>query len=90
MKFSVSSFIGFIVSLVVLLLGSFATVGVINVKDVLPAVMLEFKFLDLPSFFVIIGGMLSGLFVMYPAFTVFKALGAMSSMFSHYSGKLAS
>lgn len=88
MKFSVSSFLGFFVSLVVLLLGSFATVGVINVKDVLPNVLLQFKFLDLPSFFVIIGGMLSGLFVMYPAFTVFKAIGAMKDMFSHYSGKL--
>lgn len=88
MKFSVSSFLGFCISLIVLLLGSFATVGVINVKDVLPNALLQFKFLDLPSFFVIIGGMLSGLFVMYPAFTVFKAVGAMKDMFSHYSGKL--
>ena len=88
MKFSLSSFIGFFVSLVVLLLGSFATVGVIKVKEVLPAFLVQFKFLDFPSFFVIIGGMLCGLFVMYPAFTVFKAIGSIKSMFSHYSGKL--
>jgi chemotaxis protein MotA len=87
MKFTFSSFLGFMISLMVLLTGSADTVGVIKLTESLPS-FLKIPFLDFASFFVVIGGMLSGLFVMYPAATVFKALGSIKDMFSHYSGKL--
>ena len=87
MKFTFSSFLGFIISLLFLLLGSADTVGVIKISKSLPE-FLKIPFLDFPSFFVVFGGMLSGLFVMYPAMVVFKALVTVKSMFSHYSGKL--
>jgi chemotaxis protein MotA len=87
MKFTFSSFLGFIISLLFLLTGSADTVGVIKISKSLPD-FLKIPFLDFPSFFVVIGGMLSGLFVMYPAMVVFKAIASIKSMFSHYSGKL--
>lgn len=87
MKFTFSSFLGFIISLLVLLTGSADTVGAIKLTKSLPE-FLQIPFLDFASLFVVVGGMLSGLFVMYPAFTVFKALGSIKNMFSHYSGKL--
>jgi chemotaxis protein MotA len=87
MKFTFSSFLGFIISLLVLLTGSADTVGAIKLTKSLPS-FLQIPFLDFASLFVVVGGMLSGLFVMYPAFTVFKALGSIKNMFSHYSGKL--
>jgi chemotaxis protein MotA len=87
MKFTFSSFLGFIISLLVLLTGSADTVGAIKLTKSLPE-FLQIPFLDFASLFVVVGGMLSGLFVMYPAFTVFKALGSIKNMFSHYSGKI--
>jgi chemotaxis protein MotA len=87
MKFTFSSFLGFIISLLVLLTGSADTVGAIKLTKSLPS-FLQIPFLDFASLFVVVGGMLSGLFVMYPAFTVFKSLGSIKNMFSHYSGKL--
>lgn len=75
------------ISLLFLLTGSADTVKIIKISEAIPE-FLKFKFLDFPSFFVVIGGMLSGLFVMYPAMVVFKAIASIKSMFSHYSGKL--
>ena len=66
MKFTFSSFLGFIISLIFLLTGSADTVGVIKISDGLPE-FLKIPFLDFPSFFVVVGGMLSGLFVTGPA-----------------------
>ena len=71
MKFTFSSFLGFIISLIFLLTGSADTVGVIKISDGLPE-FLKIQFLDFASFFVVVGGMLSGLFVMYPAMVVFS------------------
>tara|TARA_B100001142_G_scaffold183753_1_gene183128 strand:- start:349 stop:1158 length:810 start_codon:yes stop_codon:yes gene_type:complete len=87
MKFTLSSFIGFILSFATLMLGSADTVGVVNFKDSLPE-FLKIPFLDFTSLFVVIGGMLCGLFVMYPAGAVFKGISAIRLMFSHYNGKM--
>tara|TARA_B100001057_G_scaffold461775_1_gene514116 strand:- start:284 stop:1093 length:810 start_codon:yes stop_codon:yes gene_type:complete len=86
MKFTLSSFIGFLISFLVLMLGSADTVGAIAFSDNLPS-FLKIPFLDFTSFFVVIGGMLCGLFVMYPAGAVFKGISAIRLMFSHIDGK---
>ena len=49
--------------------------------------VLKIPFLDFTSLFVVIGGMLCGLFVMYPAGTVFRGISAIRLMFSHINGK---
>ena len=86
MKFTLSSFIGFFISFAVLGLGSADTVGAVAFSDNLPS-FLKIPFLDFTSFFVVIGGMLCGLFVMYPAGAVFKGISAIRLMFSHIDGK---
>ena len=86
MKFTLSSFIGFFISFCILMLGSADTVGAVAFGENLPG-FLKIPFLDFTSLFVVIGGMLCGLFVMFPAGTVFKGISAIRMMFSHINGK---
>ena len=65
MKFSIFTLLSYTLSLSFLLIGSLDTIGAIGFSDALPE-FLKIPFLDFPSLFVVLGGVLTGLFIMYP------------------------
>lgn len=86
MKFSVTTLLAYVISLSFLLLGSLETVGALNLTQNLPQ-FLKYDFLSIPSLFVVLGGVLTGLFVMYPTGTVLTAIATLRHVFSHYNSK---
>ena len=86
MKFSATTLLGFLICFGVLIIGALDTVGVIPLTKSLPT-WLIIPFLDFASLFVVLGGLLTGLFIMYPAHTVLSALGSLRFVFSHYNSK---
>lgn len=86
MKFSITTLLAYMVSLSVLLIGSLETVGTFNLTAMLPDFM-NIKFLSIPSLFVVLGGVLTGLFIMYPTGTVLTAIATLRHAFSHYNSK---
>ena len=86
MKFSVTTLLAYVISLSVLMVGSLETVGTFNLTKFLPDFM-QIEFLSIPSLFVVLGGVMTGLFVMYPTGTVLTAVGTLRHVFSHYNSK---
>jgi len=86
MKFSPITLIAYVLSLSVLLIGSLDTVGAIQFTSNLPQ-FLKIPFLDFASMFVVLGGVMTGLFIMYPTGTVLNAVATLRHVFSHYSDK---
>lgn len=86
MKFSPTTLLGFFICFSVLMLGALDTVGVLPITENIPA-WLQIPFLDFASLAVVLGGLLSGLFIMYPAHTVLNAIGTFKYVFSHYNSK---
>jgi len=86
MKFSVTTLMAYLISLSVLMVGSLETVGTFNLTKFLPG-FLQIQFLNIPSLFVVLGGVLTGLFVMYPTGTVLTAVATLRHVFSHFNSK---
>lgn len=86
MKFSITTLLAYVISLSVLMVGSLETVGTFNLTKLLPDFM-QIEFLSIPSLFVVLGGVMTGLFVMYPTGTVLTAVGTLRHVFSHYNSK---
>ena len=86
MKFSVTTLMAYFISLTFLIMGSLETVGTFNLTAMLPE-FLQLQFLNIPSLFVVLGGVLTGLFIMYPTGTVLTAIGTLRHAFSHYNSK---
>ena len=86
MKFSITTLLAYVISLSVLMLGSLETVGTFNLTKLLPDFM-QIEFLSIPSLFVVLGGVMTGLFVMYPTATVLTAVGTLRHVFSHFNSK---
>ena len=86
MKFSIATIIAYTLSLSVLILGSMETVGALNISQYLPSIM-QNGFLNIPSLFVVLGGVMTGLFIMYPTGTVLTAVATLRHVFSHYNDK---
>jgi hypothetical protein len=63
MKFSPITLIAYVLSLSVLLIGSLDTVGAVKFTESLPE-WLKIPFLDFASMFVVLGGVMTGLFIM--------------------------
>jgi len=86
MKFSVATLLSYMLSLSVLMIGSLDTIGAIGFSEIIPK-FLQIPFLDFPSLFVVLGGVLTGLFIMYPTPTVLNAVATLRHVFSHYNSK---
>ena len=86
MKFSITTLMAYFFSLTFLILGSLETVGTFNLTAMLPD-FLQLQFLNIPSLFVVLGGVLTGLFIMYPTGTFLTALATLRHAFSHYNSK---
>lgn len=86
MKFSPTTLLGFFICFSVLMVGALDTVGAVALTENLPD-WLNIPFLDFASMFVVLGGLLTGLFIMYPAHTVLSAIGTFRYVFSHYNSK---
>ena len=86
MKFSFTTLLAYFFSLTFLIMGSLETVGTFNLTAMLPD-FLQLQFLNIPSLFVVLGGVLTGLFIMYPTGTVLTALATLRHAFSHYNSK---
>jgi len=86
MKFSIFTLLSYTLSLSFLLIGSLDTIGAIGFSDALPE-FLKIPFLDFPSLFVVLGGVMTGLFIMYPTPAVLNAVATLRHVFSHYEGK---
>lgn len=86
MKFSIFTLLAYTLSLSVLLIGSLDTVGAIAFSSNLPK-FLKIPFLDFASLFVVLGGVMTGLFIMYPTSTVLNAVSSLRHVFSHYNDK---
>ncbi len=86
MKFSATTLLGFFICFTVLMVGALDTVGAVPLTKNLPG-WLQIPFLDFASLFVVLGGLLTGLFIMYPAHTVLSAIGSLRYVFSHYNSK---
>jgi chemotaxis protein MotA len=86
MKFSPITLLAYVLSLSVLLIGSLDTVGAVKFTESLPE-FLKIPFLDFASMFVVLGGVMTGLFIMYPTGTVLNAVATLRHVFSHYSSK---
>jgi flagellar motor component MotA len=86
MKFSIFTLLSYLLSFSVLMIGSLDTVGAIGFSAALPE-FLKIPFLDFPSLFVVLGGVMTGLFIMYPTPAVLNAVATLRHVFSHYEGK---
>ncbi len=85
MKFSPTTLLGFFICFSILMIGALDTVGAVAITKNLP--LFHFWIFRLASMFVVLGGLLTGLFIMYPAHTVLSAIGSLRFMFSHYNSK---
>ena len=81
MKFSLATTIGVLVSFSLVLFGVFEIVGIIDLKQIAPFLD-RYQFLNLPSLFIVLGGVLNSLFIMYPGRYVVKALGSVYHLFT--------
>ena len=86
MKFSIFTLISYLLSFSVLMVGSLDTVGAIGFSEAITE-FLKIPFLDFPSLFVVLGGVMTGLFIMYPTPAVLNAVATLRHVFSHYEGK---
>lgn len=86
MKLSISTIFGIIVSLAMLLTGVFSITGRIDIYEIMP-VLQDYHFLNLPSLFIVLGGILNSIFIMYPGRYVAKAWGSIFHLFTQSKTK---
>jgi chemotaxis protein MotA len=86
MKFKYKTLIGVVVSLTFVLLGILDTSGKIKVSNYIPD-FLHSHFLHPAGIFIVFGGVLSAMFIMYPSNTVIEAILSVRYIFSHSDAK---
>lgn len=89
MKFSIGSFIGFIICTGFMVIGIMDTAGAIRIEHYLPNIIKN-PFVHFAGFFIVFGGVLASLFVMYPINVVFSALKNFGQLFSQTKHKALS
>lgn len=89
MKFSIGSFLGFTICTAFIILGIMDTSGAVRLEHYLPN-MLKNPFIHIAGFFIVFGGVLASMFVMYPVNAVFSALGNFGRLFSQSKHKTVS
>lgn len=89
MKFSIGSFIGFSICLGFITLGLMDTSGSIKLEHFLPD-FLKNPFIHFAGFFIVFGGVLGAMFIMYPTEAVLKALASFRHIFNHSNTKTSS
>lgn len=89
MKFSIGSFIGFIICSVFMVIGIMDTAGAIRIEHYLPN-FIKNPFIHFAGFFIVFGGVLASMFVMYPVNVVYSALKNFGQLFSQTKHKALS
>lgn len=89
MKFSIASFIGFAICSVFMVIGIMDTAGAIRIEHYLPN-FIKNPFIHFAGFFIVFGGVLASMFVMYPVNVVFSALKNFGRLFSQTKHKAIS
>lgn len=89
MKFSIGTFIGFSICTALIILGIMDTAGAIRLEHYLPN-MMKNPFIHIAGFFIVFGGVLASMFVMYPVNVVFGALRKFGQLFSQTKHKAIS
>lgn len=89
MRFSVSSFIGFFICSIFMIIGIMDTAGAIRIEHYLPN-FIKNPFIHFAGFFIVFGGVLASMFVMYPVNVVFAAFKNFGRLFSHTKHKALS
>lgn len=89
MKFSIGTFLGFMICTTFVVLGIMDTAGAIRLEHYLPS-FLKNPFIHLAGFFIVFGGVLAAMFVMYPINIVFNALKHFGLLFSQTRHKTVS
>ena len=80
MRFSRLSFFWIIFSLGLLMTGILDIIGVIPLKEYFPYLFIN-RFLDLPSFLIVMGGLLTNAFIIYPSRLMRSAFAKMGQTF---------
>lgn len=89
MRFSIGSFIGFSICFGFIVLGLMDTSGYIRLEHFLPD-FLKNPFIHFAGFFIVFGGVLGAMFIMYPTEAVLKALASFRYIFNHANSKASS
>lgn len=89
MKFSIGSFLGFIICTVFIIVGIMDTSGAIRLEHYLPG-FLKNPFIHFAGFFIVFGGVLGSMFIMYPTNSVLRALASFRLMFNQANTKVSS
>lgn len=87
MRFSIYTTVAALLSFVLVILGALDTGEVIDIDGYLPATLSGMTYLNIPSLFIVLGGVLTGTFVMFPFHSVLNTLGAVRYLFSHSNTK---
>jgi chemotaxis protein MotA len=86
MRFSIGSFIGFAICTGFIIVGLMDTSGYIRLEHYLPS-FLKNPFIHFAGFFIVFGGVLGAMFIMYPTEAVLKALASFRHLFNHSNTK---
>lgn len=89
MKFSLGTFLGFVICTAFVIVGIMDTAGAIRLEHYLPNFMKN-PFIHIAGFFIVFGGVLASMFVMYPINVVFAALKNFGRLFSQTKHKTIS
>lgn len=91
MRLSITNIVGVLFSLSMLLFGVTEITGTTAVLETIPA-LTDYRFLNLPSLFIVLGGVLNAVFITYQPRYVGKAFGSIFLLFSqsNNSGKTLS
>ncbi len=81
MKFSITTVLGVLFSLSMVTFGVLEITGQISLAELAPF-MEPYQFLNLPSLSIVLGGVLNGVFIMYPGRYVMRALGSIYHLFT--------
>ena len=91
MRLSITNVLGVLFSLSMLLFGVTEITGTTAILDTIPALS-DYRFLNLPSLFIVLGGVLNAVFITYQPRYVGRAFGSIFLIFSQSksSGKILS
>ena len=89
MKFSIGTFLGFIICTTFVIFGIMDTAGAIRLEHFLPN-MFKNPFIHIAGFFIVFGGVMASMFVMYPVNIVFNTLKNFGLLFSQTKHKTVS
>jgi chemotaxis protein MotA len=89
MKFSLASFIGFLICSIFMVVGIMDTAGAIRIEHYIPN-FAKNPFVHFAGFFIVFGGVLASMFVMYPVNVVYSALKNFGQLFSQTKHKALS